>query len=168
MIGPATIGTRAVDGRSCKILHTLGWHLPDLSDFCFRLTIRGDPVSLKNSKRAVHAKGRMLFISSAKVTRWMGDAGLQLRSQWGRVFREPLPLSARLNARIVSYLPTRRLSDASNLYQAPEDALQKFGVITDDSQIEAHDGSHRGYDRDNPRVDIELRPWFPGKHHGET
>jgi len=147
--------TQAPRVDSGRISHDLGWHTPDLSEFEFRLAILGKPVSLKNSRRAVHAKGRLFLISSAKAASWMEDAVAQLLAQWVPVFKEPIPLHVRLNAKIVSYLPTRRLTDASNLYCAPEDAMQGI-VITDDSQIEAHDGSRRRYDPSNPRVEITL------------
>ena len=145
-----------------RIEHSLGWHLPDLSEFEFRLVILGAPVSLKNSKRIVYSgKGRPFLISSAKAASWMEDAVAQLLAQWVPVFKEPIPLHVKLNAKIVSYLPTRRLTDASNLYQAPEDVMQGI-VITDDSQIEAHDGSRRKHDPDNPRTEITLTRFAEG------
>lgn len=146
--------------KNGRIEHALGWHLPDLSAFEFRLVIQGDPVSLKNSKKAVRVKGRLLFVPSSKVSAWMKQAALQLMCQWQPIFREPIPLSIQLNAKIVSYLPTRRLTDASNLYQGPEDVLQGI-CITDDSQIEAHDGSRRLYDPENPRVEVTLSRFQP-------
>lgn len=37
----------------------------------------------------------------------------------------------------------RKINDLSNLYELPQDALQKAGVIEDDGQIESHDLSRR-------------------------
>jgi Holliday junction resolvase RusA-like endonuclease len=37
----------------------------------------------------------------------------------------------------------KKIADMSNLYQSPEDALQKAGIIFDDNLIENHDGSKR-------------------------
>jgi len=38
---------------------------------------------------------------------------------------------------------SKRVGDLSNLYQMPEDCLQKAGIIKDDSQIVSHDFSRR-------------------------
>lgn len=37
----------------------------------------------------------------------------------------------------------KKLPDLSNLYELPQDAMQKASVIENDSQIESHDGSRR-------------------------
>lgn len=37
----------------------------------------------------------------------------------------------------------KKLNDLSNLYELPQDALQKAGIIEDDGQIESHDLSRR-------------------------
>jgi len=38
---------------------------------------------------------------------------------------------------------SKRVGDLSNLYQMPEDCLQRAGIIKDDSQIVSHDLSRR-------------------------
>lgn len=38
---------------------------------------------------------------------------------------------------------SKTLPDLSNLYQLPEDVLQKVGIILNDTQVESHDGSRR-------------------------
>lgn len=59
-----------------------------------------------------------------------------------------------INAQIVFHFPesvyftkaghrSNKVGDISNLYQSVEDALQKAGIIRNDSQICAHDGSRR-------------------------
>lgn len=40
-------------------------------------------------------------------------------------------------------LRSRTLSDLSNLYELPQDCLQKAGIISNDTQICSHDGSRR-------------------------
>lgn len=37
----------------------------------------------------------------------------------------------------------KKINDLSNLYELPQDALQKAGIIEDDGQIESHDLSRR-------------------------
>lgn len=51
---------------------------------------------------------------------------------------------------------TKRLMDLSNLYQGPEDALQKANIILDDAQIESHDGSCRVYGSKGKAIEVAL------------
>ena len=150
---------------SDRIEYAIGWVLPGLEDFELRFTIRGSPVTLKNSKVIASIsrpcgkckKSPMRTIVSHKNVRaWMKEADKQLRQQW--TFTKPIPEAITMNAAIVTYMQTRRKADASNLYQAPEDALQAAGVITDDYQIRTHNGSDRRYDKNDPRVEITLTP----------
>ncbi len=48
-----------------------------------------------------------------------------------------------------------KLPDLSNLYELPQDSLQKAGIILNDTQIESHDLSRRLYS-DKPRLDIFI------------
>ncbi len=151
-----------------RIDHELGHHTEDLSAFEFRLVVVGAPVVLKNSKKIISIGGRPSLVSNAKASRYLREAAKQLAVQWRSVFRDCIPAGVELNAAIVTYLPTRAKPDASNLYQAVEDALKSHtarckpkcdkhaGVIVDDVQIRTHDGSDRRYDPDNPRVEITL------------
>ena len=115
-----------------------------------KFVIYGQPVTWKNA--AMVLKNRVPIKSKAQ-RRWAKSALEQLQMQWNG---DPIPKTVELNAQIVSYLGTKRLIDASNLYQGPEDMLQKAGVIEDDSCIRSHDGSDRRYDKENPRVEITL------------
>jgi hypothetical protein len=151
--------------------HELGWHRDNMSDFEFKLVVRGAPFSFKRAKQVVTVNGRASIGLTTKAKHYMRDAVAQLRAQWAPVFRGPIPRDIELNAAIRSYLPTRRMTDASNLYQGVEDALQACGpkckpgcnvhasVIVDDVQIRTHNGSDRFYDKDNPRVEIVLTPY---------
>lgn len=153
---------------SGRICHALGWHRPDLSEFEFRLVVHGKARSLKTSKRAFSIGGVARIVNSSASRKWQQHAAALLWAQWRSVFREPIPLHVPVNAKIVTYLPTRAKVDASNLYQAIEDVLQAHterckekcqihaGILTNDSQIESHDGSRRRYDPEDPRVEITL------------
>jgi hypothetical protein len=122
---------------------------------------------------------------STEYKRWARNAAAKLDEQWRCVFNEPLPSEVEregrnvpvlINAAIVSYLPTRRLTDADNLYAGPLDVLQAHnhwcegkkckvhaGVIEDDSLVRTHNGSDRLYDKDQPRVELTLTPYRPGE-----
>jgi len=101
--------------------------------------------------------------------KWAAAAASQLRSQW--IFRQPIPKTVNVTMRVLTYHPTGRLLDASNLYQGPEDILQTCrpkcpdnckmhaGILSDDSQVENHNDSERLVDRNRPRVEITLKPW---------
>lgn len=150
--------------------HALGWHLRDMTDFELHLLILGAPIVLKNSRQLLIINGRPMSIPSAAAKRYLESASQQLAAQWSAVFREPIPKHIALNAAIRSYLPTRRLADASNLYEAPQDAMKTHtrhcqprckkhgGVLVDDVSIRTHNGSDRLYDPDNPRVEVVLTP----------
>lgn len=140
-----------------RLTHALGWHLEDLSDFEFRLVVRGPPAVLKNSKQIVTLPGRRpILVSSRQAKAYQKTATEQLRAQWSSVFCEPVPREVEVSAAFVAYLPTRRRTDLSNLYQGPEDAMQAAGVLTDDAQIASHDGSRRRHDPQDPRVEITI------------
>jgi len=153
-----------------RVTHRLGFHFEDLSDFEFKLVVTGKPVVLKNSKKIITIGGRPSIVSNAKASHYLREAAEQLAVQWRSVFREAIPLHVEVNAAIVTYLPTRAKPDASNLYQAVEDAMKGHtphckpkcdkhaGVIVDDVQIRTHDGSDRRYDPDNPRVEVTISP----------
>ena len=151
-----------------RVENSLGWYFDDWSEFELRLVIRGPPLSWKNHRQLTVIAGKPRLVLSKAHKKWAHGAVVQLMAQWGSKFSGPLPKKIPLNAAIVSYLPTRRLTDASNLYQGPEDVMQAChsrckptcrvhaGVIEDDCAIETHNGSARRYDKDNPRVEIVL------------
>jgi len=170
----AACGKEIVVLDSLRHEHALGWHYDDLSEFELRLVIVGPPFSFKRAKQVVTVNGHASIGLTTNAKHYMRDAVGQLRAQWALLFREPIPRHIELNAAIRSYLPTRRTTDASNLYQGVEDAMQvcgpkckvgckmHAGVLTDDAQIRTHDGSDRLYDKHNPRVEITLSPYRGG------
>jgi len=164
-------------GSGSRLEHRQGWHYTDWSDFRIELVISGEPVILKNTRELLilpgkggqrgfrcHSCGASLRPSSrpSKVAQlWTNLAIGKLKLQWWRVQRQPIPKGVFLNAAIVSWLPKGKRGDSSNLYQAPEDALTKAGVIADDHWIRTHNGSDRMRDRHRPRVEIVLTPYRP-------
>jgi Holliday junction resolvase RusA-like endonuclease len=67
-----------------------------------------------------------------------------------------VPSGVELNCAIISYCGRGQTPDASNLYEAPQDALQRAGIISNDYWIRTHEGSNRLRDEANPRVEIIL------------
>lgn len=57
------------------------------------------------------------------------------------------------------YMPTRRIVDLTNLEEAIDDILVKYGVLKDDNSriLVSHDGSRVLYDKNNPRTEVTIR-----------
>jgi Holliday junction resolvase RusA-like endonuclease len=106
------------------------------------LVIKGHPQILKNSKTIMKAPNGKRFIGKPKVSQKMKSVILELSSQW-----RGKPLDFPVSLRILSMGAWRRASgnipDASNLYEFPQDALQRAGILLDDRLVEHHDGSRR-------------------------
>jgi len=62
------------------------------------------------------------------------------------------------NVKCNYYMQTKRKVDLVNLLEATLDILVKAKVIEDDncSIVASHDGCSVNYDKDNPRVEIEI------------
>jgi len=124
--------------------------------FCY--TIYGDCASKKNSKRIIYNRstGKPMIISSKKYDKWEKDAIKQMEND-----KVPkLKLGEKMNAKIIIFRKNRLggSGDLNNFLQGPLDLLVKAGVLKDDNRniIYSTDGSRMFYDKDNPRVEIEL------------
>ena len=55
-------------------------------------------------------------------------------------------------------MKTKRRVDLTNLLEAVDDMLVKAGVLADDNRdiVAGHDGSRVYYDKDNPRIEIDI------------
>ncbi len=169
---------------------SFGWYLDDWSDFELRLAIDFEPftvvrkvgkrkgetftvqpvISWKRAHQPVVLHGHSSIGLTTEAKHWAKAAAGRLSEQWRHV-GWAIPKHVEINAAIVSYCPTRRLVDSSNLYQGPEDVLQAHQpkckprcnrhalVLEDDSSIRTHWGSDRLYDPHRPRVEITLIPY---------
>lgn len=63
-----------------------------------------------------------------------------------------------VNIKAIFYMKTKRRVDLTNLLEALDDMLVNAGVILDDNRdiIASHDGSLVLYDKENPRIEIEI------------
>ena len=116
------------------------------------LTLYGEPRTKKNSARILRSGAGRPFVAPSKAFEEYQESCLwQIRTPHS-------PVSARVNVRCIYYMQTRRKVDLANLIEATCDILVKAGVLADDnSQIAAgHDGSRVEYDKNNPRVEIEI------------
>ena len=116
------------------------------------LTITGAPPVKKNSSQLVKTKeGRVFPVPNAKYKKWEREALEELAVQY-----RGMTIKGWIWVRALFYLPTARLSDLSNLLEAPADALERAGVIENDRNIVSWDGSRRYIDRDRPRIELLI------------
>jgi Holliday junction resolvase RusA-like endonuclease len=83
----------------------------------------------------------------------MKEAVRQLEAQWGFA---AIPKTYHMKLRLDVYFPTARYADCTSVIDAVQDALERAGVIEDDSCIEPV-GCKRYKDKDWPRIEATLR-----------
>lgn len=115
----------------------------------YHLTIRGRPVSWKNSKR-VFGGGRI--VRSAAALRWEKVAKVQLLHQWAG----KRALEGELAIAVIAYCKGRLL-DVDNALGGPFDLLTRSLVICDDAQLRPA-LVDCAKDNANPRTEIWLAP----------
>jgi hypothetical protein len=93
-------------------------------------------------------------LSNKGVRAWETEAIRAFKEQWGGLPK--IPPGVPLHAKIVSFQGDKQHLDLSNSYEAPQDALQKAEVISNDYWIESHDGSRKLRDIARPRVVVFL------------
>ena len=124
----------------------------------FKYTIYGDCASKKNNKRIVlnRKTNKPMVISSKKAIKWYTNAIKQMQIDHVKKHK----FNDKLNAKILIYRKDKRggPGDLNNFIQAPLDLLVSYGVIEDDNRniIYSTDGSRLLYDKENPRVEVEL------------
>lgn len=120
-----------------------------------KLTIHGHVPSKKNSKRLVYAGHRPVLISSKAYMAWHTLACHEVKLQMPR----NLLLSGPNQADITIFAATRRKEDLTNKAESVMDLLVDMGVIADDNwnEIPRVYLSYGGYDKSNPRAEIEIK-----------
>jgi hypothetical protein len=131
-----------------------------------RLVILGVPMTKKTSQQiATRRDGSPFIVSAQHHKKWAEVAAHQLRAQWGN---RP-PIEGMVHVRALIYR-VRATGDLVGFKQAIGDVLEapgprakpatqrrKASVIKNDVQIDSWDGTRRLKDKDNPRVEIEIR-----------
>lgn len=122
------------------------------------LTIPLPPITKKNSQRIVRCGSYSRIMPSKQYERYEKDAGHFLRR-----IAPTEPINEPVEVTAVFYMPTRRRVDLTNLLEALDDVLVKYGLLEDDNCriIASHDGSRVEYDKDNPRTEITIKK-MPG------
>lgn len=124
-------------------------------------TFPGEPRTKKNSQEIRYKgvrcptchKGRIPFVSPSKAF-----LDYQKRALWSLTGRARPCLIGPVSVKCVFYMGTRRKIDLVNLLEAVDDILVAGEILSDDNSrvIVSHDGSRVLYDKENPRVEIEI------------
>ena len=119
-----------------------------------RICLIGTPRTKKNSQRIIRVGRGSKILPSEAYMDYAGECSLQLVAQRATNAGIDYPV----NVACVYYMPTRRKVDLVNLLEATCDILKDNFVVVDDncSVIAAHDGSRVEYDKQCPRVEIEI------------
>lgn len=124
-----------------------------------KFVIYGNPVTKKNSQRLIVRNGRPYIIPSKNYLAYEQMALRQIMAYGIKDFPEfDFPIGVPVNVCCVYYMQTRRRVDICNLHSAIHDILTKAGVIEDDNRdiIATTDGSCVLYDKNDPRIEIEI------------
>lgn len=121
------------------------------------LTILGNPRTKKNSMEIVWAGNRPVPIQNKRYRQYEDDFMVQVTGKHKLMIDEPV------NVKCIYYRATKHRVDLTNLMAATHDCLVKAQVLADDNckVIVSVDGSEVRYDKENPRVEIEITKQTP-------
>lgn len=109
--------------------------------------------SKKNSQQIFWNKktGRPFVTQSKLYKEFEQECGLYLK-------RYAMNIDYPINMKVVFFVNTKKKRDLTNFLEAIDDILTKNKVIKDDNRdiIASHDGSLILYDKENPRIEIEI------------
>ena len=119
-----------------------------------KYTIRGTPVTKKNSARIILVRGKPRIIPSKQFVEYEKAALYQLMP-----VRPHSAVDYPVNVKCVYYMPTNRRVDLTNLLAATLDILVDARILADDNAkiVVGHDGSRVVYKADKPRTEIEIK-----------
>lgn len=114
-------------------------------------TIPLEPKTKKNSNQIVIVKGRRIVIPSKVFSEYQNSC-----KQYIPKLEKPIDYP--INLKCVYYRKSKRRVDLCNLEEAICDILTHYKFLDDDNRniVASHDGSLVLYDKDNPRVEIEI------------
>ena len=118
-----------------------------------KFTLYGNPITKKNSQRILMTRdGRPFIMPSKQYEQYRRDC---LRQIVGDAKQR---IETRVNVKYLFYMETKRKVDLTNLEESLDDILVDAGVLSDDNSriVAGHDGSRVLYDKESPRVEIEI------------
>ena len=120
------------------------------------ITITGNPATKKNSSNIYRTpKGKPFISTSTNYKKYLDNFKGQIleKKLYNKFLNKPY------NVKCEYYMQTKRKVDLTNLLSATMDCLVSCGVLEDDNCLIAvsNDGSRVYYDKNNPRVEIEIK-----------
>ena len=117
-----------------------------------KFTIPVVPRTKKNSQQVFVRNGRIINIPSKLYQQFEKECLKVISSKYRKKIDDPV------NIKAIFYTETRRRIDLTNLLEALDDMLVKAEVILDDNRdiVASHDGSRVYWDKENPRIEIEI------------
>lgn len=114
-------------------------------------TIPLNPVTKKNSGQIIKVGKYPKLIPSKTYLQYEQDCKCFIKGKQ-LMLNTPVEITCKF------YMKTRRKVDLTNLLNAIDDILVKYGVIADDNSniIVSHDGSRVLYDKNNPRTEVTI------------
>ena len=117
-----------------------------------KFTIKVVPRTKKNSQQVFVRNGRIINIPSKLYKQFEDDCLKVISGKYRQNINYPV------NIKAIFYTESRRRIDITNLLSALDDMLVKANVIEDDCRdiVVSHDGSRVYWDKQNPRIEIEI------------
>ena len=123
-----------------------------------KIILYGRIPSKKNSKNIIKRWNRTFIVSSKEYIKWEIEQMEYIEiKQLTKQLEKINPLWP-YNIKCIFYMPDKRKTDLSNKFESIADCLVKAKVLADDNYEilkEVH-LYYWGYDKENPRVEIEL------------
>ena len=128
-----------------------------------KFVINGNPVTKKNSQQIVYnpKTKRPFIMPSAKYKAYAKSAIASILEQGVKYSTDfDYPIDVPVNVACRYFMGTKRKLDLCNLIEATLDILVEAGVLDDDNCtiVARHDLSEVRYDKNHPRVEIEITP----------
>lgn len=124
--------------------------------FKLNFTILGNPITKKNSQRIIKVKlknGRCFhkIMPSKAFEKYEKECKQHMP-------KAKEPIGVPVNLKCVYYMKAKRAVDLLNLLEGTADILVDYGVLADDNRdiVYSTDGSKVLYDKNNPRVEVEI------------
>ena len=121
----------------------------------YKLIYHGEVLSKKNSKQIIYNRrtGRPMLVSNKSSL--LNEKALTEAFRWQideDVFDCPVEV------RLKVWLKDRRRRDGDNQYTMVQDALVEAGLLEDDDykHIPKHSVELMGYDKEDPRIEVEI------------
>lgn len=124
----------------------------DKPEVLFQICFKLDRHSSKKNEKVARHRGKKLFIGKSDKAILAENKMMQGLIRWRSTSAKTI--TEDVNAQFIFTFPhkvfytkdghrSKKLPDLSNLYELPQDCLQKCRIIENDTQICSHNGSQR-------------------------